>query len=489
MINTKNGTQTNDSEYKFKKGIMSKLRHFLFRINRLFPEGKKTRIIASLATILVLPAAVFAVQQITQLNSLAVGSAVQLYFIPSGSAAVMPPNTSFKLMADATTNKISFVRVEMSFDRSKIILSDEIQPSTALTTIIEKTTKDNANATGNIVLVLGLSPDSRDNPPTGVFEIASLPMMLNTAAQNDSTELGISPTGGQIVDIDYQEVAYTVQNNVIKLNVTIEPTPIPTATPLPTATPAPTPAPTPTPTPKPTPTPTPAPTPTPTPTAAPTPTPTPKPTPTPTPAPTATPTAAPTTSPTPPPATGSEVSLVLPIRDNLDDVNEDGKSIQFNNQFWYGTGSDSKNSWGALRFTNVSIPTNAIITSARIEVYAAESQWIPVGVEIRGEAADSSSPFTYFRMIPREKPSKRAKTIAFVNMPISNTVVNSGEWHNLGGDLSAIIQEIVNRPKWKGGNNLTIILKGTSAKWGRVFVSSHDINPSQAPRLVVTYLQ
>lgn len=50
--------------------------------------------------------------------------------------------------------------------------------------------------------------------------------------------------------------------------------------------------------------------------------------------------------------------------------------------------------YGGLRFTNVSIPQNATITDAYVEVYTPSSAWITIGYEIYAEYAGNSQVFS-----------------------------------------------------------------------------------------------
>jgi hypothetical protein len=97
------------------------------------------------------------------------------------------------------------------------------------------------------------------------------------------------------------------------------------------------------------------------------------------------------------------------------------------------------------------------------------------------EAADNSLPFSR-----DSKPSGRTLTITRVEHT-SNKNWNAGEWQSLD-DIKLVLQEVVNRPGWKSGNSLSVILQGFGGgSWGRKFVSSYDGDPTHAPRLVITY--
>ena len=206
---------------------------------------------------------------------------VDLFFSPAN--ANLPPNQTVNLMLDAKSQNIGFVHIELTFDPSLVNLTDEITTTNSLKTIVTKTTRNSANTTGRIILVLALSPDDIATPPTGLIELANLPFGSVTGQENVTTNVTIDTPTVQIVDLTEVELSYTTPLATLALNVAATPTPteIPSSTPTPTAILSPTPTieVSPTPTEEVTPTPTISPTPTLTPTPLPSATPSPSPTP------------------------------------------------------------------------------------------------------------------------------------------------------------------------------------------------------------------
>jgi hypothetical protein len=248
----------------------------------------------------------------------------------------------------------------------------------------------------------------------------------------------------------------------------------------PTATATPTAAPTLTTTANATTTSTPKPTATATPTAAPTLTTTASATTTNTPQPTATatPTAAPTLTATP---TSGAHKITKQTAAGTDDVNQDGTSnLTTSGTIWLGTGQSTSASYTGLRFTGITIPRNAVITSAYLEVYSTQNQWITIGFRVYGENTGNSSTFT-----TATKPSQRPLTTQQVAYS-ANTQWLANQWYQITS-LEPVVQSLVNRSDWQSGNALTLILKGTSGQYGRKIAQSYDGNPSFAPRLVIAY--
>lgn len=274
------------------------------RLAKITADIKKFSLVrtAGLAALLLtLPAAVVLVQQRTSTRTAATIGEVQAYFVPERVS--LPPDSTVRLILDSDTQPVGFVRLDVRFDNTKVNLAAEVTTSDRLKTIIEKTGMTAANETGLVTLVLGLATADRQNPPTGVFEVATLPFRVATPDLGVTSSVAVDVSTSQVVDMNSSALAIMASPGSLDVNPlptpTITVTPVPSNTPVPANTGTPTPTRTPTPTPTRTPTPTPTRTPTPTPTRTPTPTPTRTPTPTPTPVPTSTP--VPTATPTPRP--------------------------------------------------------------------------------------------------------------------------------------------------------------------------------------------
>jgi hypothetical protein len=133
-----------------------------------------------------------------------------------------------------------------------------------------------------------------------------------------------------------------------------------------------------------------------------------------------------------------------------------------------------------LRFTPVSIPPGATITSAYIQFKADETNATTATTTIRGEAIDHAPTFTS----TSGNITSRIPTSASVAWsPAAWTVGDAGPAQQTP-DIAALIQEIVDRPGWTSGNALVIIFtKGTGARAAEPF----DAEPAGAPLLRVEY--
>jgi tartrate-resistant acid phosphatase type 5 len=131
-----------------------------------------------------------------------------------------------------------------------------------------------------------------------------------------------------------------------------------------------------------------------------------------------------------------------------------------------------------IRFTNIGIPRNARIVSAYVEFEVAEISSGAASVTIRGQASDNAPAFSS----TKHNISARSRTtaqVAWNNIPSWPTL--NAKWQT--PNLSAVIQEIVNRPNWAGGNSIALIITGS----GRRTAESYDGEPPAAPKLIVNY--
>lgn len=138
-----------------------------------------------------------------------------------------------------------------------------------------------------------------------------------------------------------------------------------------------------------------------------------------------------------------------------------------------------------MRFTNITIPKGAKITNAYIQftVDAINKNTSPCDLTLVGEAADNA--VTFDPSIPFNLTS-RPKTTAKTDFSFTSgwSTTGSAGVDERTGDISAVIQEIIDRAGWERGNSLALYISGTGVREAESF----DGSPSQAPNLVVEYL-
>ena len=198
------------------------------------PPSTFQKLILLAIVLLAMPLSISLVQRKTELRSKAQEQVVKMYFTPS--QATIPPNTALKLMFDAQSNQLGFARVELAFDQTKIALTQEIAPTNLMSTVVTKTSLTDANTTGRILIVLGLSPANRATPQTGIFEFAEVAFGPKTQEQNQTTTVNLDTVGTQLVDMTSANLSFTGETATIVVNP-VPPTPTPTVSPTPTVPP------------------------------------------------------------------------------------------------------------------------------------------------------------------------------------------------------------------------------------------------------------
>ena len=98
--------------------------------------------------------------------------------------------------------------------------------------------------------------------------------------------------------------------------------------------------------------------------------------------------------------------------------------------------------------------------------------------QIYGQAADSAALFS-----PTQDIISRAATSASINWSPGTWTSGSAGIAQRTPDISAIIQEIINRPGYDEGNPMVLGFTGSGLR----HAVSYDINPTQAPELCITY--
>jgi type IV pilus assembly protein PilY1 len=131
-----------------------------------------------------------------------------------------------------------------------------------------------------------------------------------------------------------------------------------------------------------------------------------------------------------------------------------------------------------LRFNGVEIPQGATIQSASIQFAAFSPGSDVTSLTVTGEDADNSVTFEGTDL----NITNRTYTSAMVSWPSVPAFTAVDEAHSTP-DLSSVVQEIVNRTGWCGGNSMSFKMEGAGLRLAK----SYESDPSQAPYLKVTF--
>ncbi len=135
-----------------------------------------------------------------------------------------------------------------------------------------------------------------------------------------------------------------------------------------------------------------------------------------------------------------------------------------------------------LRFSNINIPQGAAISSAIVSFTADNSNSISTNLVFHADDTDNSAPITTAN--DDLGNTNRPRTTANVGWNAAGTL---GPWTNgdeyQSPDISTVIQEVVSRNGWCGGNSMTLLVSGTGLR----IAKSYENDPSQVAKLDITY--
>ena len=141
---------------------------------------------------------------------------------------------------------------------------------------------------------------------------------------------------------------------------------------------------------------------------------------------------------------------------------------------------DKSNQVVGMRFNNLTIPKNATIHYAYVQFQTGKVSTQVTSLFIKGQAIDNAPTFRN----TKQNISSRIRTNASADWsPSPWTVINENGENQRTPNLSAIIQEIINRTGWTSGNSLVFIVTGS----GQRTAWSYNGLPSGAPLLHIEY--
>jgi hypothetical protein len=134
-----------------------------------------------------------------------------------------------------------------------------------------------------------------------------------------------------------------------------------------------------------------------------------------------------------------------------------------------------------LRFRDLSIPENAIISKAYIQFQVDETDFLlDTLLNIVAEKNNNAATFSSETF----NISSRSKTNASVSWsPAAWSTVGAAGEDQRSSDLSAIVQEIISETGWNSGNAMAFIFTGT----GRRVAEAYNGDPAGAPLLYIEY--
>lgn len=142
------------------------------------------------------------------------------------------------------------------------------------------------------------------------------------------------------------------------------------------------------------------------------------------------------------------------------------------------TGTPGEQTTG-LRFTNVNIPQGVQVEEAFVELVARQASGDNPAVKIFGENVGDAATFA----VTDNDLTDRPRTSTAVDWTVPDTTA-TGELVRV--DIAPVIQKIIERPDWCGGNALALLFESASALLTQQFFS-FDGSPTNTPTLRVKF--
>jgi hypothetical protein len=135
-----------------------------------------------------------------------------------------------------------------------------------------------------------------------------------------------------------------------------------------------------------------------------------------------------------------------------------------------------------VRFRDVGLPQGATIVKARLQFTADETDSVATSLTLEGEASDDASAFTDREGDVTSRP-RTSETVTW--NPAAWTSIGDSRKAQRTPNLSAVVQEIVDRPGWSAGNALVVVISGS----GDRTAETYDGRPEGAAILELDYLE
>ena len=133
-----------------------------------------------------------------------------------------------------------------------------------------------------------------------------------------------------------------------------------------------------------------------------------------------------------------------------------------------------------LRFSDLNVPNMAFISATTIRFAVDEPKDVFTDLTIQCEDIDNSS---VFKPTANNVSNRQTTTTTISWQPDSWTTEHESE---ITPDLSAIVQEVIDRDGWLTGNALTFIIKGTGKRTAESFEGAGD-KVEYRPTLIIDY--
>jgi hypothetical protein len=179
---------------------------------------------------------------------------------------------------------------------------------------------------------------------------------------------------------------------------------------------------------------------------------------------------------------GTTTVLDVPITNGSDDVEErlsDGRVDRASTDLDMMLDNTTVQSAIGLRFTGLTIPRGAVVTSAYVQFRADETWSDPTTLSISGIASDNAPLFPTGRF----SLSTAARTQAAGSWSPAGWIERNRGPDQRTANIAAVLQELIDRPGWQPGNAVALVITGS----GRRVAKAFEAGATSAPVLHVEY--
>lgn len=181
-----------------------------------------------------------------------------------------------------------------------------------------------------------------------------------------------------------------------------------------------------------------------------------------------------------------DVTATLTMASPSDDARSPDGGGYTDSETWMliGSGDGESPNVAGFRFTEVMVPSGAVIDSVEFSLVKGTSQWQPVVVDLAFEKSPNAAPFTVVQT-PGFRPL--TSTRSHVDDDVAR---RAGRRYTLGNSsqLAASLQEVIDNPGWQIGNSVALIASGPSQPaWARQDFLTRDAGLRSTPQLTIVY--
>ena len=157
----------------------------------------------------------------------------------------------------------------------------------------------------------------------------------------------------------------------------------------------------------------------------------------------------------------------FPVRASADDARQNATGVSTNSDLLFAQ------RFLGVRFAQITIPKTAIITNAYIQFTTSATATVGISnVAIKGENVDNSIAFTAAgtssEISTRYNTVPTSTSVTWNNPAATWTTVGESGVNQRSPDLTALVQEIINRPGWQTGNPITMLINASVPTTGPV---------------------